>query len=154
LVSQLSSPWGKLPLPIDTLIKVESIEQILDECGKTKIRYNASENSKWFPLTDATTMLSKLIVISKNGEKTIPYNSRKDNLGQAFQSMKKVNSTEVIREWAEKVDKSELHFISYRMVDGTKMAFMKADSLLKKGLSVFWDRWSLPRRLAERRELV
>jgi len=154
LVSQLSSPWGKLPPSIDAYIRVKSIEQKSNECGEIKIRYNASEDSKWFPLTDATKMLFKLTVISKSGKITTPYNPEKDNLGQAFQSMKKIQTTEVIREWAEKVEKSDLHFISYRIVDGTKMAFMKTDYLLKKGLSVFWDRWSLPRRLAERRELV
>lgn len=45
-------------------------------------------------------------------------------------------------------------FISYRMIDGTKSAFELAKVLLEKNRSVFWDRWSLPRRLAERAEHV
>lgn len=45
-------------------------------------------------------------------------------------------------------------FISYRMIDGTKSAFERAILLLEKNRAVFWDRWSLPRRLAERNESV
>ena len=43
-------------------------------------------------------------------------------------------------------------FISYRISDGTKAAFGKARTLISEQKPVFWDRWSLPRRLAERRE--
>lgn len=137
LVSQLSSPWGKLPPSIDAFIRVESMEQVLDDTGKIKVRYYASKDSKCFPLTDTTNMLSKLAVISKNGNKIIPYSKKKNNLGQAFQSMRKIYSTEIINEWAEEIKKRDLHFISYRLVDGTKMAFSKVNSLLNKNLFVF-----------------
>ena len=44
--------------------------------------------------------------------------------------------------------------ISYRIADGTKQAFELAKRLVSSGQPIFWDRWSLPRRLAERRELI
>ena len=47
-----------------------------------------------------------------------------------------------------------MNFISYRIADGTQQAFEKVQELLKRGNKVFWDRWCLPRRLAERRECV
>lgn len=154
LVSQISSPWGKLPPSIDASIFVKSVDKIFDERGKIKFRFNAGNDSKWFPLADAAKIIEKLAVVSKNNKITKPYSQKMDNLGQAFQSMRKIHSLDIIRQWAQEVSERDLHFISYRVVDGTQMAFIKIDSLLKKDLCVFWDRWSLPRRLAERRELV
>jgi hypothetical protein len=46
-----------------------------------------------------------------------------------------------------------VHFVSYRISDGSRGAFRKVHDLIEQGKVVFWDRWSLPRRLAERREI-
>jgi hypothetical protein len=45
-------------------------------------------------------------------------------------------------------------FVSYRLLDGTRRAFRKSLQLVQGGRPVFWDRWGLPRRLAERREFL
>ena len=63
-------------------------------------------------------------------------------------------SGEKLKRWEQKLKNEELNFVSYRICDGTRFAFQKVNSLIKDRKVVFWDRWSLPRRLAERRELV
>jgi hypothetical protein len=40
------------------------------------------------------------------------------------------------------------------LIDGTRVAFFKSLTLVPSGRAVFWDRWSLPRRLAERCEFL
>ncbi len=154
LVGKLSSPWGLLPPSIDARIEVKSVDIIKEGNNQTKYRFLAGPNSRWLPLHDATIMLNKLQIILKNGEKSTPCNPDASNVGQVFQSIRKLNSPYLIEKFALKVESLPHHFISYRIVDGTKMAFEKANSLVKNGNIVFWDRWSLPRRLAERRELV
>lgn len=154
LVGQLFSPWGKLPPSIDARIEVESVEKIQVNDEKSKLKYLASKNSNWFPLRDASDLFSKLQVVSKTRAVSIPYVQEKDNLGAAFRSMKKIYEPSEINQFAKSIESSPLHFISYRIVDGTMPAFFKVRSLLADGCSVFWDRWSLPRRLAERRERV
>lgn len=154
LVGQLSAHWGKLPPAIDAKIIVGEIEEIQQEEEKTKIRFAAKEGSIWFPLVDATRILSNLEVILKGGEVKRPYDSAKDNLGQAFQSMKKIHAPSVLESWASETLSNKYEFISYRIVDGTRDAFARAEKQIKQGSCVFWDRWSLPRRLAERREFV
>lgn len=108
----------------------------------------------WFPLVDATTTLSRLEVILKNGDIGTPFDKDLDNLGQAYQSMKKLHNPDVLESWASKVISMKFEFISYRIADGTKSAFFRVSKQIAKGCAVYWDRWSLPRRLSERREFV
>lgn len=154
LVAQLSSPWGKLPPSIDGKIIVGGVQAIKEVEGGTKIRFSAKEGSMWFPLVDATTTLSRLEVILKNNNVRTPFDKHLDNLGQAYQSMKKLHNPDILVDWESKVKSMNFEFISYRIADGTQSAFFRARKQIAKGRSVFWDRWSLPRRLSERRELV
>lgn len=154
LVAQLSSPWGKLPPSIDGKIIVGGVQVIKEVEGGTKIRYSAKEGSMWFPLVDATTTLSRLQVILKNDDVRTPFDKDLNNLGQAYQSMKKLHNPDVLEDWASNVTSMKFDFISYRIADGTQSAFFHARKQIAKGCPVFWDRWSLPRRLSERRELV
>jgi hypothetical protein len=68
--------------------------------------------------------------------------------------MRQLVSAEPLESWARKFSSEPLHFVSYRTWDGTRSAFEKVEALRKQEKNVFWDGWSLPRRLAERRELV
>jgi len=154
LVSKLDSPWGALPPSIDAKIIIKSINTTQNADGKSKTRYQASSESRWFPLTSATDFLAGLSILSKSGKSSKPYCAKKNNVGQAFQSIKQIESPTSINEWAAEIQAVDFDFISYRIADGTKAAFFLAHALMDKGRSVFWDRWSLPRRLAERRELV
>lgn len=151
LVSQIDSPWGRLPPSLDAKIVVGDIKYLADP---KRIKFLADVGSRWFLLRDASEVLEKLRVISKTGEESNPFAVVKNNLGQAFQSIKKLASLSTINEWANIVDNSDFDFISYRIIDGTKEAYEAVSNLMKSNKSIFWDRWSLPRRLAERRELV
>jgi hypothetical protein len=68
--------------------------------------------------------------------------------------MRRLVSAESLQAWTGELNPEHAHFISYRICDGTHSAFLKVRNLLGKGEVVFWDRWCLPRRLAERREVV
>ena len=63
-------------------------------------------------------------------------------------------SSEPLLLWEQALEAQAFHFVSYRLQDGTRSAFDKVQALVAEGVPVFWDRWSLPRRLAERREVL
>jgi hypothetical protein len=151
LVSQLESPWGKLPPSLDGKIVVSGITKLV---SPRRTRFAAGDGSKWCPLHDASVMLSQLAVIFKSGETCNPYTPSKNNLGQAFQSLRRVANPKILDDYCDLLQKTGLDFVSYRIKDGTRAAYQAVSELMKDGRSVFWDRWSLPRRLAERRELV
>jgi hypothetical protein len=76
-------------------------------------------------------------------------------IGQALQSMRELSDVRPLLELELKINIMPFDFISYRLIDGTSLAFDKAIELVqKKRKAIFWDRWSLPRRLAERREFL
>jgi hypothetical protein len=75
-------------------------------------------------------------------------------LGQALQSIRQLADAEPLLSWERHLSTVPFDFISYRLVDGTCAAFEKALQLASQAQAVFWDRWSLPRRLAERREVL
>lgn len=154
LISELSSPWGKLPVCLDGRIVVKSMEKIELDDGKEKQRFSAGKGSEWFPLRNTLENIKKIEITKK--DKSVYPPMQKDNAiaGQEFQSIKMINNPELLHEIREELIRSPYDFISYRVADGTKPAFSHAKGLLENGTSVFWDRWSLPRRLAERRELV
>jgi len=154
LIGQLSSPWGKLLPAIDGKIVVGNIEEIKYEDGKTKMKFSAKDGSVWFPLVDVTPILSNLEIVLKSGDVRKAYSQHTNIVGQIFQTMKKIHNPELLENWASEVLNKEIEFVSYRIADGTKGAFLKTKEEMKKGNAIFWDRWSLPRRLAERRELV
>jgi len=68
--------------------------------------------------------------------------------------MRELSNVAPLLKLERKIDVMPFDFISYRLIDGTRLAFDKAIQLVEEGGVVFWDRWSLPRRLAERREFL
>src|SRR3989337_1472456 len=68
--------------------------------------------------------------------------------------MRELTEPALLVELEHRLDITPRDFISYRLIDGTRLACEKAFQLVKEGRAVFWDRWSLPRRLAERREFL
>lgn len=154
LVSQLFSPWGALPVSIDARIEVKAVEEKDDHNGKTKLHYIAGSNSQWLMLYDASTTLAAIETVSKDGDISSLCDASATNIGQVFQSVRKIHRSDELEALASKLADKPYHFISYRILDGTKSAFRKANQLMNDGEAVFWDRWSLPRRLAERRELI
>jgi hypothetical protein len=149
LFSSLKSPWGTLPPSLDAKFVVERIEFLSD--GRTK--FCSNENSKWFPLTDASKLIDNLKTIDTKGrEKKL--REEKKSLGMHLQSIRELSDPDAMLQWADRIQASKFDFISYRIKDGTKRAFFKVRTLMEEGKIVFWDRYSLPRRLVERREIV
>ena len=150
IISQISSPWGVLPPALDARIDVERIEE--DDDGKLK--FVAATTSAWFPLADISELLATLETQTAKGSVVKVWNKTHQPVGRSLQSMRMLASSDSLQAWSQKL-KSESHdFISYRISDGTLCAFMKVRELLGQGKVIFWDRWGLPRRLAERREVV
>jgi hypothetical protein len=150
LFSILRSPWGTLPPSLDAKIIVERKEDLSD--GRTK--FHAGKNSRWFPLYDATSIIHKLKTIDNNGNEKKLWHENQKPLGLYLQSIRQLSGNHELTDWSNKISHSEFDFISYRIKDGTIYAFQKARSLMLDGKIVFWDRFSLPRRLVERREIV
>ena len=151
LVSQLyHSTWGALPPSLDAKIEVDSVIKI-----DGMFKYSAGAASEWFPLVNMNNVLQNLTTANINQEESLLLSKESQSVGRALQSMRQLNDTHLLlEEWATLVKNMSVDFISYRIVDGTKLAFEKVGELLDAKRSIFWDRWSLPRRLAERRELV
>lgn len=152
LVSQLYSPWGKLPTALDARIDVADCE-VRNHEGKG-FRYRAAATSHWFPLSDCSKLLLNLRTITKDGKLSPLLKDSTQPIGYSLQSMRKLASGERLCLLDKELMSKDMHFISYRIKDGTQGAFEKAKSLMYDGIPFFWDRWSLPRRLAERREIV
>jgi len=66
--------------------------------------------------------------------------------------MRELYDGEIVEDWYRTVAGGDIEFVCYRQLDGTRMAFCHVANRLRAGKAVFWDRWSLPRGIAERRE--
>lgn len=148
LFSQLSSPWGTLTPSLDAMIKVSKIER--SEGSATRYRFVATVDSKWYPLFNANELISNLKAIDAASTVRDLLNTPRTTIGQALQFLREISDPSPLVEHEAKITSMKHDFISYRMIDGTKSAFELAKVLLENYRSVFWDRWSLPRRLAER----
>lgn len=154
LFSQLKSPFGTLPPSLDAKIVVSSIPDRSD-ADKVGFRYEAEpELSRWLPLRDISTILLNLHTVDCNKNESPLLNTPSQHVGRALQSMRELKSDEPLIRFEREGDSLSYDFISYRLLDGTKNAFRKVNSLVATGKSVWWDRWCLPRRLAERREFL
>jgi hypothetical protein len=152
LFSQLSSPWGTLPPSLDGRIRVAGIEKNGRAAGR--YRFGATSDSRWYSLFDASELVLELKAIDAQNNIRSLLNTPRTAIGQALQFLREISDPSPLIRHAAKVARMELDFISYRMVGGTRPAFELAKLLLEKKRAVFWDRWSLPRRLAERDEKV
>lgn len=150
IVSQVFSPWGGLRPAIDARIDVARIE----ERERGRRRFVAARSSSWFPMADATPILKRLHTRTADGRLSKLIGARAERVGHSLQSMRLLESGDLLEKWSRTLNRTQPHFISYRICDGTRAAFRIARELLSKGEVVFWDRWCLPRRLAERRELA
>ncbi|MCY1524552.1 hypothetical protein D9M68_594910 [compost metagenome] len=152
LFSQLSSPWGSLPPSLDGKIRVAEIEK--NERHTGRYRFGATSDSKWYSLFSATELVFELKAIDVQGNVRSLLNTPRTAIGQALQFLREIADPSPLMKHAARVEEIAPDFISYRMADGTRTAFKLSKLLLEKKRAVFWDRWSLPRRLAERDEQV
>lgn len=150
IMSQVFSPWGSLPPGLDARIDVEHVEERNDGA----LCFISANTSSWFPLADATYILPTLESKTAQGAVGKVINNPSLPIGQSLQSMRLLVSAEPLQAWSLRITTMPANFVSYRISDGTSLAFVKVKQLLIQGEAVFWDRWCLPRRLAERREVV
>lgn len=156
LFSQLFTPWGKFPPALDAKITVRSVRNRSEAGGPLTpgFRYEADKDSLWFPLRDATTCIQQLCTKSAAGLVRPVLSHPKQPVGQALQRLRELANADLVGEWALGVEATPFEFISYRLIDGTRRACATALQFVNEGRAIFWDRWSLPRRLAERREFL
>lgn len=152
LFSQLTSPWGTLPPSLDGMIRVAEIEKNGRHPGR--YRFGATSDSTWYSLFDATELVCELNAIDAQGNVRGLLNTPRSAIGQALQFLREISDSSPLMRHAARIEGMQPDFISYRMVDGTGSAFELAKLLMQRRRAVFWDRWSLPRRLAERDEKV
>ncbi len=150
IIGQLKTPWGNLTASLDAMLLIDEVIDLPD--GRRK--FIASEKSLWFPLADVEVELRKLKTVSRGGKISTLIRDHSLHIGHSLQSIRRLHCDEPLRIWSEKVLSSEAYFISYRLLDGTKRAYLAAKELIDDGRVVFWDKWALPRRLSERREYV
>jgi hypothetical protein len=151
LFSQLDSPWGRLQPSLDARIVVQSVS--LKRTGtSSRVVFAASDSSEWFPIFDAQALLTVLVSRNTLGETQPLLTEKASSVGQALRFPREIANAEVLVAHSDTVRSTPIDFISYRISDGTKAAFVLARCLSKSGRAVFWDRWSLPRRMSERGE--
>ena len=151
LVGQLYTPWGeRFPAALDARIDVAAVTP---RQGKPGFRYTAAETSQWLDLSDSTAALEALRCPNDNGPTRL-WRDRDRPIGQYLRQIRAIANGDVLETWSADQRNRALHFVSYRIQDGTRPAYARAHALFEEGHRVFWDRWSLPRRLAERREAV
>lgn len=152
LVGQLYAPWGeRFPATLDAKIDVAAVGP---RVGKPGYRFAAADTSRWFTLTDSTEHLRALNCPTRDGGTTCLWKSQSRPIGHYLQRIRELANGEILEDWESQQQSRPLHFVSYRIRDGSRSAFRCARSLVHEGNRVFWDRWCLPRRLAERREAV
>lgn len=144
--SQLQGFGKRLPPSLDARIEVAEVS----DAGDGRMRFEAGPGSCWFPLWDAGELLHKLEVKSSDGAVSPLLASQNQAAGQALRFMREIHDPGPLLEHAQAVSNISHDFVSYRIDDGTELAFECVARLLDSGRSVFWDRWSLPRRLAEK----
>jgi hypothetical protein len=144
LIGQLHSPWGKLPPSVDARIDVAECRA--HERGYTFV---AAEASRWFPLADASHLLTSLLTRRQDNSTYPLLPDRNLPIGIVMQQLRRLADAQPLITWVEGVEAQGYDFVSYRLKDGTRQAFDCVKCLLANCKTVFWDRWSLPRQLAE-----
>lgn len=152
LVGQLYAPWGEcFPPTLDAKIVVASADT---RNGNSGIRYAAADTSYWFALTNATEHLRALKCKTTESAPSLLWKDKNRSIGNYLERLRELANGEILEDWEVQQQSMPLQFVSYRIRDGSRLAFQCARTLFDEGKRLFWDRWSLPRRLAERREAV
>lgn len=152
LFSQLSSPWGILPPSLDGMIRVAEIDKNGRQAGR--YRFSAAPDSKWHPLFCAANLIPDICTVNSEGKTRKLLHASTTAVGQALRFLREISDPRPLCYHAAQVENTPPDFVSYRIIDGTKSAFELTKHLMENKRAVFWDRWSLPRRLAERKENV
>lgn len=157
IFSQLQAPWGMFPPALDAKITVADVVDLRERRSREDdpaFRFTAGEGSAWCPLFDATDAVRRIMTRASSGNESPLLAHERQPIGRALQRPREVAGIGPLIELKGQLDDLGFDFVSYRLVDGTKKAYQKSLELVQGGKAVFWNRWSLPRRLAERREFL
>lgn len=155
LFSQLQSPWGTVPVALDAkLVVKEVMDYRLVKSREISFRYAADTGSCWFPIYDATRCLQKLKTLDGRGNTGKLIGNTGKHPGLYLRRMRQLTDPSALLALEQEVTAAGTDFISYRLADGTRGAFELCRMLMSNRQPVWWDRWSLPRRMAERREFL
>jgi hypothetical protein len=113
-----------------------------------KLIYDAGDESAWLPWIDAGELLYSCKFVSRSGPITL---LRDRSLGQQLRFTLEICSASAAKvgRFAAAVRKKPSMFISYRWSDSSDVVAALMPKLAAAGYTVWWDRWSGPRRLAE-----
>jgi hypothetical protein len=145
-----TSPRSALPVALDACIDVARVKDF----GTRGREFDPAPSSRWFRLADATPLMAQLESITAAGPPTSLSVAPGEKVGRRFQTLRKLRDAGPLKAWMHWLQTAPYDFVSYRQMDGTRAAFDLVGRLVQQGRVVFWDRWGLPRRLAERRERV
>lgn len=159
LFSQISYR-NKLVLPpsLDAIIQVEGQPKSSIGPGKTaaeRTEFTAGDLSEWHLLSDWSSALKETRVRLISGlTPKIPELGA--HVGNALQSFRQIHDIAPLMEKLElERARPGYHFVSYRHSDGIGPAIDQVKKLVvDQRQSVWFDRWCLPRRLAEGREAL
>lgn len=143
-----------LPIGLDAVFVVNGVEDITED-GKVRRIFSAGPGSRWVNLADWTSWLQGLpILLSGSRPETLPIG--RASLHGSLRTLRQLDpvAVPVLEERLAQVDAAGYEFISYRHKDGIPGAVALAQHLLSQGRAIWWDRWNLPRRLAEGREAL
>ena len=115
-------------------------------------QFYAGAGSSWFPLFDATDAVGKIFTIDSMRAIRPLLVKPTQPIGKALRSLRQLADAGPLYVLEGKLEQLGFDFVSYRLIDGTRQAFEKSLQLVRDGKAVFWDRWSLPRGVAERWE--
>ncbi len=123
--------------------------------SKGRTVFEAGSASFWHLLSDWRGALQATQLSFRNAPPAGVF-EKHDHVGKALQSMKEIlDPAPLLDRERELKEYGYYRFISYRHKDGLPLAARAvSDALMSENAQIWWDRWSLPRRLAEGRELL
>lgn len=152
LFSQLRHRGLIFPASLDAMITIGA-PPTRDAAGR--FTAEAGRGSRWAPLSDWSADIAALRVRLKTGDEK-PLRELGRAPGNQLQSLRElVDATALSQRLYRQDRQGGVRFVSYRHKDGLARAAACAHRLVTdEGALVWWDRWSLPRRMAEGREAL
>lgn len=155
LFAQLRTVWHeKFPPALDAKIVVVEVHDLREkrEPDEPAFCYRAGPGSEWFPLFDARSALRALATVDARGVPQCLLSRSNQPVGQALRAIRQLADVAPLLDLERTIRRRGFDFVSYRLIDGTRMAAARSLAIVQDGCALWWDRWSLPRRLVERRE--
>jgi hypothetical protein len=138
---------GRFEAALDGRISVAKIERE-DELDRQKLVVKAGEGSAWLPWRDAGVLIRACRFRSGAGSVRLHPDR---SLAQQLRITRQLDpdSAPQVEAFADEIRSSRSVFVSYRWQESGELVPLILPLLAERGLAVWWDRWSGPRRLRE-----